>query len=74
MAERLKVQGVSSLAASLAYPLSLEQVDKVVVGVYSAAQLSEILHAAKNSIEGADTSFMRSIDLDLINPSNWNQL
>lgn len=72
--EMLKVQGVSPLAMSLAYPLSLAQVDKVVVGVDSAAQLLEILQAAENAKEGPDTSFIRSTDLDLINPSNWNHL
>ena len=72
--QKLKVLGVSPLAASLAYPLSLEQVDQVIVGVDSVAHLSEILQAAKNVNEGHDTSFMRSADLDLINPSNWNYL
>ncbi len=72
--EKLKVQGVSPLAASLAYPLSFEQVDKVIVGVDSAPQLLEILQAAKNANEGPDTSFMCSADLDLINPYNWNHL
>jgi len=72
--EKLKVLGVSPLAASLAYPLSLEQVDKVIVGVDSAVQLSEILQVVENANEGPDTSFMRSTDLDLINPSNWNHL
>jgi hypothetical protein len=46
----------------------------VIVGVDSASQLSEILQAAKNVNEGPDSSFMRSTDLDLINPSNWNHL
>jgi len=72
--EKLKVLGVSPLAASLAYPLSLEQVDRVIVGVDSAAQLSEILQAVENCNQRPDTSFMQSIDLDLINPSNWNHL
>jgi aryl-alcohol dehydrogenase-like predicted oxidoreductase len=72
--ERLKVLGASPLVASLAYPLSLKQVDQVIVGVDSAAQLSEILQAASNTIESPDTSFMNSADLDLINPSNWNNL
>ena len=72
--KKLKVLGVSPLAASLAYPLSIEQVDQVTVGVDSAAQLSEILQAVKNVNEGLDTSFMHSADLDLINPSNWNRL
>lgn len=72
--EKLKVLGTSPLVASLGYPLSLKQVDQVIVGVDSAAQLSEILQAAENAIKGPDTSFMTSADLDLINPSNWNHL
>jgi len=72
--EKLQDSGVSPLEACLAYPLSLEQVDQVIVGVDSASQLSEILQAANNVNEGPDTSFMRSTDLDLINPSNWNHL
>ena len=72
--EKLQDSGASPLEACLAYPLSLEQVDQVIVGVDSASQLSEILQAANNVNEGPDTSFMRSTDLDLINPSNWNHL
>ena len=70
----LKDLGISPLAASLAYPLTLEQVDQVVVGVDNVAQLNGILQAAVNVPEGFDASFMTSTDLDLINPSNWSQL
>lgn len=72
--EKMKILGGSPLAVSLAYPLSLEQVDQVIVGVDSAAQLLEILKAAEKANEGPDTSFMCSTDLDLINPSNWSHL
>lgn len=72
--EKLQDSGASPLEACLAYPLSLEQVDQVIVGVDSATQFSEILQVAENANEGLDTSFMRSADLDLINPSNWNHL
>ena len=72
--EKLQDSGASPLEACLAYPLSLDQVDQVIVGVDSAAQLSEILQVAKNGNEVLDTSFMRCADLDLINPSNWNYL
>ncbi len=72
--EHLKKSGTSALAASLAYPISLERVDRVIVGVDSAAQLGEILLAAQNQANVFDTSFMRSTDLDLINPFNWNYL
>lgn len=72
--EKLKVLGVSPLAACLSYPLSLEQVDQVIVGVDSAAQLLEILQAAENTNKALEWSFMRSTDEDLINPSNWRYL
>lgn len=71
---RLRVLGVSPLVASLAYPLSLEQVDQVIVGVDSAAQFLEILQEIENANEELDTSFMNSEELDLINPSNWRHL
>jgi len=72
--EKLQDSGASPLEVCLAYPLSLEQVDQVIVGVNSASQLSEILQAAETANEGLDTSFMRSTDLGLINPSNWSHL
>jgi aryl-alcohol dehydrogenase-like predicted oxidoreductase len=72
--EKLRESGVSPLEACLAYPLSLQQVDQVIVGVDNAKQLQDIL-AVENKIDhNLDTSFMMSIDLNLINPSNWNYL
>ena len=70
----LNRSGISALAACLEYPLSLEQVNRVVIGVNSATQLGKILEVAKDPENVFDTSFMRSKDLDLINPSNWNYL
>jgi len=72
--EKLQDSGVSALAACLAYPLSLEQVDRVIVGVDTAAQLAEIIQASNQTKADLDTSFMTSTDTDLINPSNWNHL
>jgi len=72
--ENLQESGVTSLAACLAYPLSLEQVDRVIVGVDTAEQLAEIIQAANQTEADLDTSFMASMDTDLINPSNWNHL
>lgn len=69
--EKLRDTGVSPLEACLAYPLSLEQVDQVILGVDSPSQLLEILQAAMNVDEELDTLFMRSTDLDLINPFRW---
>jgi aryl-alcohol dehydrogenase-like predicted oxidoreductase len=72
--EKLKVLGVSPLAATLAYPLSLEQVDQVIVGVDNAKQLKDILAAVNEADHALDASFMTSNDTNLINPSNWNNL
>ena len=72
--ENLKDHGVSSLIASLAYPLSLERVDRVVVGVDSAKQLQDILAAASVLDHAFDTTFMMSDDINLIDPPNWSLL
>ena len=72
--EKLKALEVSPLAASLGYPLSLEQVDQVIVGVDSAQQLQDILAAARMVEPDLDASFMTSTDTHLINPANWNNL
>jgi len=72
--QKLETAKVSRLVACLSYPLFLEQVDRVIVGVDSAKQLSEILEAAKSANNELDTAFMRSSDVDLINPSRWAYL
>jgi len=70
----LKHTGISPLAVCLEYPLSLREIDHVILGMDSTKQLFEILDALEN-LEGVfDSSFMRSDDLDLINPSNWSRL
>jgi len=70
----LKVQGASPLAASLAYTPSLEQVDRVIVGVDSVKQLKAILEAVSAPEYSLDTLYIISNDIDLINPSHWYQL
>ena len=70
----LKDTEISALSACLAYPLSLPEVDRVVVGVDSARQLDDILTAANSHNQSADTSFMTSSDTQLINPSKWSDL
>jgi aryl-alcohol dehydrogenase-like predicted oxidoreductase len=65
---------VSAIALCLAYPLSLEEVDRVVVGVDSLRQLSELLEAQRNETPTIDLSFLESNDPVLINPSKWNTL
>jgi len=62
------------LAACLGYPLTLRQVDRVIVGVDTAVQLAEIIQASNQREADLDTSFMTSMDTNLTNPSNWNHL
>jgi len=72
--ENLRELGVSPLEACLSYPLSLDQVDQVIVGVDSAKHLQDIISAASSVDHVPDTSFMLSNDTNLINPYNWNYL
>ena len=64
---------VSALNASLSFPLSFPEVDRVVVGADSLAQLSEILKCSKLP-SNIDLPNLQSDDLKLINPTNWNLL
>lgn len=71
----LKKKKVSAISACLSYPLSLPEVDKVIVGVNSFSQLKEILNISKKlSTNSDDWSFMISNDQMLINPTNWKEL
>ena len=64
---------VSALNASLSFPLSFPEVDRVVVGADSLAQLSEILKCSKLP-SNIDLPNLQNADLKLINPTNWNLL
>lgn len=62
---------LNALQHCLAYPLSFDGVDRVVVGVDGIDQLKEILSAAKMIDLSVAHSEIQSEDLDLINPSLW---
>jgi hypothetical protein len=70
--QRLNRSGTTALCACLSYPMSLPEVDRVVVGVQSAKQLEDILATASTFYQSLDTSFMVSTDEQLINPSQWS--
>jgi aryl-alcohol dehydrogenase-like predicted oxidoreductase/RimJ/RimL family protein N-acetyltransferase len=61
------------VSASLRYALSFPQISRVVVGVESVSQLTDILRSADGSAplvpEGLHTD-----DVDLLNPSHWKDL
>ena len=58
----------------LLYPLSLPEIDHIVVGVDNVDQLSNIIEKSKSQQSQIDWSFMISEDQNLINPTNWNIL
>lgn len=64
---------LSPQAACLAYPLACTQVDRVVVGVDSAAQLGQLL-ASTCALDGDCIPDLSCDDERLINPSSWTLL
>lgn len=64
---------ISALQASLAFPLSFPQIDRVVVGVDNNNQLLQIISATNNSMN-FDLPNLVCEDENLINPSNWPNL
>lgn len=62
-----------AVAACLAYPLSLPQVERIVVGVDNPAQFAALLEA-ENTLFTDDLPDLRCEDERLINPSNWSYL
>jgi aryl-alcohol dehydrogenase-like predicted oxidoreductase len=63
-------RGMTPLAAALGFVLGLPQVDQVVVGVESAAQLAEIVTAVI-PLDGADFRELALTDADMIDPTRW---
>ncbi|NHQ59254.1 aldo/keto reductase [Chlorobium sp. BLA1] len=69
----LYLNGITPLQACLRYVLSFPQISKVIVGVDSPQQLREILSASSGDFpELSDT--LKTSDLRLINPANWDVL
>lgn len=70
----LKKRNLPAAAVCLAYPLSLSEVDRVVVGVDTVGQLKDLIDMAQTEIYVKDWLFMDSSEQMLINPSNWSAL
>ena len=70
----LKKNDLSAAEVCLLYPLSLPEVDRVIVGVDNTDQLIELIKRSKSQKPQIDCSFMISNDQMLINPSNWSKL
>ena len=66
----LSDHGQSALQTGLKYPLSFTEVDRVVVGADSVAQLLQIISAASVN-EPLNFPNIQCDDQDLINPARW---
>ena len=69
----LEQEDLTPLQACLRYATNLPQVDRVVVGVDTAAQLQQIVQAAYGKLATLP-EFDTLQDARLINPASWNQL
>ena len=72
--QELEKNNLDAASVCLSYPLSLPEVSRVIVGVDSFEQLQGLILASNTNVEKRDWSFMKSSDLNLINPSNWKAL
>ena len=73
-ARRLEELNMSPVAACLTYPLSQQEVDRVVVGVDSLSQLNELIKEASREPIPENWDFMAMEDERLLNPSRWSEL
>lgn len=71
--KKLNDAKVTPAVACLSYPLSLTEIDKVVVGVDTEMHLEEIIKATSESISHSPLSLPFCEDSELINPSFWNR-
>ena len=67
----LKINNISGIEAALNFVLSEDLIDKIIVGVDSKTQLSEIISASKNYTSGVP-KILNTADDMLINPSLWD--
>ena len=71
--EWLNDNHLTSLEASIRYAISLPQISKVLVGVDSSKQLLNIIHASDGVLPEIPSDLLID-DINLLDPSNWNNL
>lgn len=68
----LKKNNLSAAEVCLSYPLSLDEIDHVIIGVDSFNHLKDLIQLSKFNPIKLDWSFMKSDDKLLIDPNNWS--
>ena len=66
-----KFEGLTLLEAALLYPLSIQAVDKILIGVVSVDQLNDAVDATGRNYPSFPD--FRTDDQQLINPVNWSK-
>ena len=66
----LEENNISALEASLNFVAQFPQVKKLIIGIESAEQFTEIITASENPIK-AECDQLESDDLELISPLHW---
>ena len=67
----LKKQNLNAAEVCLSYPLSLSEIDRVIVGIDSFNQLKDLIKISQLKQAKLDWSFMKSNDRLLVDPNNW---
>lgn len=71
--EWLAARGMDAVRAALAFPLSFSEIDRVIVGADSVAQLEAIIEASGSAVP-QDWPDLMCEEENLINPARWPQL
>ena len=69
----LSKNNLNAVEECLLYPMSLSEVNCVIVGVDNLKHLKNLIEISKNNKPSKDWSFMISNDPMLINPTNWKK-
>jgi aryl-alcohol dehydrogenase-like predicted oxidoreductase len=64
-------RNISPLVAALRFGLDIEGIERIVVGVHSAAHLLEIIVAAQTSVTGPDWAALADHDTEAVDPRHW---
>ena len=67
----LKKKNLNAAEVCLSYPLSLSEIDRVIVGIDSFNQLKDLIKISQLKQAKLDWSFMKSNDRLLVDPNNW---
>lgn len=64
---------MTALEAAIRYAISVPELSKILVGVNTASQLEEIVHASNGASPKVPVELLTE-DVNLLNPSNWSNL